>query len=649
MLTAYLIRELNELAARHDRERGTITTRDAMLARNRHVRERVWALLNVPPACPTEASITGTLYRDGYRIEKVLYQSQPELWVTASVYVPGRGAGPFPAVISPCGHYEAGRMYPDYQYAYQEMARNGFVVLAYDPIGQGERRQYLDRSTGQNQEALRSTDEHSMAGQLLMLFGETLTGWMVRDGMAAIDYLLTRADVDPARVACSGHSGGGTMAMYLACCDQRIRAVAIHEGGTLHRWPVRTGRIGISDAEQNLFPGAAEGIDVCDMHVAIAPRPLLATIENYGPVFDETAAHIRARYNLLGVPDRFAIDEAKAPHSWNGRLRLANTDWLSRWAYGRPGPAAEGELRNERPEDLSATKTGSLKDEGRETIFSLIRRRASALPTARRATREAIAELLRFEPSDTPLSPRVLSQRVERGVRIEEVEFHAEPGIAIPATVHSPVRKKQIEPVLWVDESGPGGVPNLPGRTVIAIGVRGLPRTAPAPVSPTAQPRNAYAFLFGLDSAHAYACWYMNRNLLAMRVLDVIRAVDFTGARSVQAIGRGAGAVWVLLAAALDPRISSIVCEGGLLSYRALALADRYQHGAAIFVPGILNHFDLPDVAAAIRPRRVTIVAPVDAMMRPVGLDAARREYRHTRVAAAPALYPRLLGKPARL
>jgi len=101
---------------------------------------------------------------------------------------------------------------------------------------------------------------------------------------------------------------------------------------------------------------------------------------------------------------------------------------------------------------------------------------------------------------------------------------------------------------------------------------------------------------------------------------------------NVRVVGSGRGALWVLFAAAIDARIQAAVCEQGLLSYRTLTGTDRYTHGADIFIPSILEHLDLPQVAAAIVPRRLSVVAPVDAMKRPVEKAAAERAYDWTRL-----------------
>ena len=131
----------------------------------------------------------------------------------------------------------------------------------------------------------------------------------------------------------------------------------------------------------------------------------------------------------------------------------------------------------------------------------------------------------------------------------------------------------------------------------------------------------------------------MDESLFGMRVADVIRSVDYALSRpdvskaGLRAAGQGAGALWVLYAAALDPRITEVVAERGLVSYKALAQVDRYTHGAGIFIRDVLNSFDLPHVAAAIAPRPLTLASPVDAMKRTVEVASAREVYAFTQSA----------------
>lgn len=641
-LTAYLVDRVDAMARQWDLKRDAIGSAAELEARHREVRRRVREMLGPLPApTPLRSEITGVLERDGYRIEKLLFESRPGLWVTANLYVPA-GSGPFPAVLSPCGHYEVSRTHPDYQLAYIGLALQGFAVLAYDPPGQGERRQYWNRALNANDEGLRSVDEHSMSGHLLLLLGDSLTGYMVQDGMRGIDYLLTRRDVDAKKIACAGHSGGGTLTMFLACVDERISCVVINEGGTAHRWPVtlRGGAPPVADAEQNLFPAAIHGVDTCDMHAAVSPRPLLALIEEYAEPFNRSAAHIRARYEMLGLGARFETAEAKARHAWTAKLRLATTDWCSRWLLGRPGPAAEPGRQPEEAANLLVTPEGSLKDAGKGvTLFGEIAARAAAIDGARpamrrrsdlaafqRDLRQRLPGLLRIETPVRPGGFRVTASVQESGLLVETCEIESEPGMVLDARVYRPAAApRRLRSALLISAKGRGEAEASArslasgGFAVLCVNPRGV-EWEPAASSAGKKP---YSHLFDTTTGQAYLAWSLDQDLFGMRVLDILHAAAVAPkvlktAGPLAACAWGDAVPWLLCAAALRPEIEAVVCREGLVSWRALLSSDRYSHGAGVFVRGIFPHCDLPQIAGMLAPRRLIISSPVGAMRQPV-------------------------------
>ncbi len=174
--------------------------------------------------------VTGTVERPGYRIEKVTFESRPRLYVTANLYVPA-GTGRRPAILGPLGHSVNGKAWPSYQRLFSNLARKGYVVLAYDPFGQGERIEYPGSRPGQS--ALGGgTSEHEYAGRRLILLGANFGLFRAWDGIRGIDYLLTRAEVDPERIGCCGQSGGGTLTQFLAALDSRIGVAVVSMGNT---------------------------------------------------------------------------------------------------------------------------------------------------------------------------------------------------------------------------------------------------------------------------------------------------------------------------------------------------------------------------------------------------------------------------------
>ncbi len=651
MLVSYFDARLTALAAKWDKVRDSLKTPDQVNERNRFIHEKAREMsCGNPERTPLAPVVVRTQQRQGYRVENVMYQSRPDFWVTGNLYIP-EGAGPFPAVLSPCGHYPLARMYPEYQFVYMNLARAGFVVLAYDPVGQGERRHFWNPETGTLSGIDDPVYEHSLPGTVLLLFGENLTGYRVWDGIRGIDYLQTRPEVIPDKIGCAGHSGGGTLSLFISAIDERVKCSIVNEGGTTHRWPMKVpmwSHLPSADIEQNMFPSANYGIDMCDLHQSIAPRPLLAMIENYSPGFNLAAAHIRHRYQQLSVPNHFSTVEATDPHAWTVKLRLAATDWFSRWFYSRPGPTREPDFEAEKPESLYCTANGSLRFSNKgDSIQTLMLHKQSELPPPinRREVPASIQQLLRVKTTREALAVKQVAITPRKGYRIEKVEFVSEPGIYIPVWTFVPERPVGGKnALLFVSESGKDADGMelgryerlaLTGHVVIAADVRGIGETKPPHMGVTFGPQQFHQ-LFDAENAMSLMSWFMDDSLFGMRVHDVIRCVDYAlsrtdvDARKLELLGQGAGGLWAMYAAALDPRIQSVVAERGLISYRSLAQADLCSHSTGIFIRGVLQHFDLPQVAASIAPRRLTLQSPVDPMKRVVPNAAAAEAYRVT-------------------
>lgn len=669
MLESYLARKLTRLAEKWDRKRDLLRAAGDIEARNAFVREKLLLMLgSFPEWNPLRATTVKVAQKNGYKVENVMFCSRPDFWVTGNLYVPTSGGGPFPGIISPCGHYPLARMIPQYQSAYISLVKSGFVVLAYDPIGQGERRQYWNPATNIT-EVGGPVFEHSMPGQELVLLGQALTGYFVWDGMRAIDYLLSRPEVDSQKIGCAGHSGGGTMTKFISVVDPRVGCAAILEGGTAN---ASTRSIGFGDIEQDLFPAAIYGINNVDLHVAVAPRPLLACIEHYSEGFDRAADAIRARYKQLGAEDHFATVAADDPHSWSPKLRRATTDWFCRWFYGRSGPSAIEGYETSRPEDLYCTPDGSLRYSKKGmTIFSVIAEKGAALPPRGKSPKskaelagyqsqiqEQVQSLLRLggkiPEKNQLLGVRSVEITPREGYHIEKIELLSEPGIYVPMWVFVPESSSGVLPtVLYLNDEGmqvdamefsgaeASGLQHgvldemvRRGYLVIAADVRGIGQTSVSRMRSLSY--GEFGQLFDADTEMAYATWWMNESLLGMRVWDVLRCVDYAMQRKgadhqhLNLIGKGQAGMWCLYAAALDSRIRSLICVDSLLSYRSLTQVDRYLYGADIFVPEILQHLDLPQVAAAVSPRPLTLIDPRSPMKERVSAPAAHAEYRWT-------------------
>jgi dienelactone hydrolase len=197
---------------------------------------------------------------------------------TASLYVPTTGKPPYPGTQFQMGHSLQGKAYASYQKCYQGLARLGYVVPAFDPMGQGERIFYPD-ATGTNTRVGSAEDEHTHPGKQLLLLGRTATQFRLWDAVRSRDYLASHPTVDPERLASTGQSGGATLTILLACVDPRLRAAVVSSGNTENFACANFNPPGSTDdAEQNFIGSGALGFDRWDLLYPPAPKPLLVLV-----------------------------------------------------------------------------------------------------------------------------------------------------------------------------------------------------------------------------------------------------------------------------------------------------------------------------------------------------------------------------------
>ncbi len=331
------------------------------------------------------ARTTGGFSRAGYRVEHVVFESMTGFRVTANLYVPLEGTGPFPAVLGTAGHSDIGKANPTYQMVWISLARRGYVVLAYDPPGQGERFEYLDKSTGKSRLGA-GVPEHIQSGMQCMLTGTTIAGYFAWDGIRAFDYLLTRKEVDPKRIAVAGNSGGGTQAALLAAAEPRLAAVV--SSCYMTGWGQLVEKPGPQDMEQ-IIPGfLSAGLDFPDYIRAFGRKPFLisAAIRDFFPIEGARRTFQIARGEGLPVE----MIEANEEHGWTKTLREGAYQFLDKHLLGVVRDSSEGEVVAENEVDLRVTPTGQLATSfGSETISSLNAARARTMHSRRKAAHGA--------------------------------------------------------------------------------------------------------------------------------------------------------------------------------------------------------------------------------------------------------------------
>jgi hypothetical protein len=327
-ITPYLRYQIEAAWRQDDLRRACLAAvRDEtdLLQLQRDLRSKLIAALGGLPETKTQlnARVTGSVQLEGYRVEKVIFESLPGFQVTALLYLPEGAPGPRPAVLVACGHSPIGKAHPGYQQIAGRLARRGYVVLCWDPVGQGERSQYWDAARGDSRYN-RICGEHAILGNLACLAGTSLARWEVWDGIRAFDYLLTRPEVDSTRISVTGTSGGGFQSAFLGALDTRIRVSL--PSCYICSMPMRmANRIYAdpdTDPEQDLYRMLSDGIDHAGLLVLTWPRPVAvsAAVLDFFPIEGtrKTFREVVEVYRKFGLPERIALTEGYHVHSFSG-------------------------------------------------------------------------------------------------------------------------------------------------------------------------------------------------------------------------------------------------------------------------------------------------------------------------------------------
>ncbi len=647
MLPEYVNARAKALLAERARKIAGFTSPQQVTERKAYIRERMMQTLGgaFPARTPLNARIVGVIEREGYKIEKVIFESQPKFYVTASLYLPTRGRGPFPAILFPLGHEEGAKAHDTWQQVLGSFAQKGYVALAWDQIGQGERVQMYDTDFGESK-VRHSTTEHTILGIQCLLTGDNLARYTIWDGIRALDYLLSRSEVDATRIGLTGNSGGGTHTSYLAALEDRIHVAA--PSCYITSWSALLDTIGPQDAEQNLVPWIGAGLDHGDFIYAFAPRPflMLSAIRDFFSIGGARATYKEAQgiYKLMGAPEKLSMVEADDGHGYSKPRRLASYRWFGRWLKGADDQEPEPEVVIATEEELFCTEAGQVTVSlGGETVFTLNQQRAEQLrPKGRPFTSEEIRNRVRsltaYEAPKNVLAVKPYGEITRTGYRIEKLVYESEPGILIPSLLFVPEGGSARKPaMIYVHGRGKSAAAAVGGEIeqfvkagviVLAIDLRGMGETR----SRNAEGNDDFPVYFG-DFESAMTALHIGRPLVGMQMTDVLRGVDLLAARpdvertKIYGFGKDAGAIPLLHAAAMDNRLSKIALEGMLASYQTVIQQQIHRQVFEQVIPGVLRSYDLPDVIAALAPRQVWIVNGVNALGQKMKLADLKKQY----------------------
>jgi len=637
MVRRYLLGQIAEAWGRWQKDYEQRKTPEQIAAYQKRLREKfLEAIGEFPARTPLKAKVTGSVRREGYRVEKVIFESQPKLYVTAALFLPDGCSAkrPCPGVLVPCGHAHNAKASGAYQTMGALLALNGMAALVFDPIDQGERIQLLDKD---GKEVMWGTRGHTMAGVGAILIGRNTAWYEIWDGMRAIDYLQSREEVDGERIGCTGNSGGGTQTAYLMALDGRIKAAAPscflnRQGRQIDNAP--------GDAEQNIFGQLVFGMDHADYIMMRAPRPVLILAATHD-FFDIRATWVSFRYakrlySRMGFAERVDLLENDKKHNYGKLQREGGARWMARWLLGRDGPIVEPEIKLVDEKELHCSPRGQVMLlEGAKSVYDLNARCEKQLAKrrrelwAKRPRDELLARVRRLagirKLAELP-APEVQKVGVvkRKGYRIDKLILKPEQGIVLPSLLFVPDKPADRAPVLYVHEqgaadAGPGGpVERLvaAGQTVLAVDLRGTGETQKAG-------KGKWGADIGHDWVDVYKAYLLGRSYVGMRAEDVLVCARHAAARAgggkkarVELVAVGNVGVPALHAAALEPHLfASVRLTRTVVSWSNVVHTRPTRNQLVNTVHAALRTYDLPDLVRTLG-SKVTIDQPVDALGR---------------------------------
>lgn len=630
MMQDYTCRQVEKSLSSARKKRTSLKTRQEAEAYIRDVRSKIAQCFGPwPEKTPLNARITGIIERETYKIEKVIFDSRPGFPVTANLYVPKNQQFPLPGVVGTCGHGDPAKATPIYQSFAQGLARQGYVVLIFDPIGQGERVQLLSRELKPLHGI--GVPEHNYTGKQMILNGEHLSSWFTWDCIRCVDYLLSRPEVDPKHIGVTGNSGGGTQATWFCGVEPRLTMAAPScfvvgfEQNLKNELP--------ADIEQ-CPPGAINlGLDHLDFIAAMAPKPviLLAQEKDFFDVrgAEKNYAELKKLYKLLGAEDNIQFFAGPEYHGFSKHNREAMYSWFNK-ATKISDSQSEPPLILEEEKLLWCTPNGQIGESNPQTLSAYTAEFARKNKSGRNQPKgddlkKKIRAVLKLGavsgiPSYDILRPLRNRQFPKKFTADYLVETEA--GITIPVYRLSDTELLSRPPagikraILYVSHLSADDelrneplikelIRSEPESAVYACDVRGTGESRPNTCG------DDFFGSYGNDYFYAAYNIMLNSTYTGQKTFDLMRIIDWLkscGHTEIHLVGKGWGAIPATFAAVLSDSVKRVTLKNALSSYSDIAENAEFNWPLSTLIPGVLKQFDLPDCYEALQSKGLTQV-----------------------------------------
>jgi len=644
-LIDHYLKQADKLYEIRDKEIAKLKTKQDWMERQTWVKEKLNDLIGpFPEKTPLNPRVTGILQKDGYRVEKVVYESMPGFYVTGCVFIPDNIKGKAPAILNVIGHNQIAFRAELYQLVYLNLVKKGFIVLAIDPIGQGEDVQFFDPEIGFSKVGY-SVVEHFYAGNLTFLSGTSLARYFTWDGIRGIDYLISRKDVDPDRIGVTGFSGGGTVTSYVAAMDDRVKVSVPCSWSTSSRRQTETK--GTQDAESFFYHGLKEGITFEDLLEVRAPLPTLMTFtsrDEYLSIQGAREAYQEAKkvYKSFDKEEYIQLVEDDDKHWLTPKIRLAIYSFFMKH-LDVPGDPAEEKIEILPEEELQVTPTGqistwleaenvqSINARETESLLSQLEQSRKDINNHIEKVKRAAIELSGYlKPELSDGSPFFNGRYQRDGYSVGKYAIKGEGDYVIPLLLFVPDSNKKEHPAIIylhpdgkATQAGPRDeIEKLVkrGYVVAAVDVLGI-----------GEVKNTITRV-GADD---YTGVLIGRSTPGIQAGDIVRVVHYLS--HLDHVGTDIGAVGIdemciplIHAAAFEPIIKNLTLIGAPVSYRSIVMNELYKIGLVYNddgyehpweidfswgVAGALTAYDLPDLIGCIAPRKIVLVGIKDQLL----------------------------------
>lgn len=624
MLVHHLNKQAFEYLDKRDKEIASLKTKEDWVSRQKKVKEILMKTVGpFPEKTPLNAKVTGVVKKEGYKIEKIIYESMPGFYVTGCLYIP-EGRGIKPAILFVSGHTQESFRYEAYQIMILNLVKKGFMIFAIDPVSQGERVQLYDSEKNASLIGP-TTREHGYLGNQTLISGVSLARYFIWDGIRAIDYLLTRKEVDSSRIGVTGQSGGGTQASYIFAFDDRIKAGAPVNYITGFRRLLES--IGPQDAEQNFYHGIYNGITHADFLEVRAPNPALisAGTRDFFSIQGtrETYAEVINAYKAFDKEENIGLVEDDFGHGYTTKLREGIYAFFQK-NLNLPGNPKDENVTILDPKELMVTTTGNIASsfEDAETVSTINKKESQILIDNIKISRKNIEShlaLVKIKAKELSgyVAPHAETKPVFRGryqrdgYSVEMYALKGEGNCIIPLLLFVPETGSKFSSVIYIHPKGKITDAAVGGK-IEQLVKKGHIVAAPDLIGT------------GETSGRGSVAMLIKRSIVGIQAGDIVRVTNFLKSRKDVDVNKIGGVAFdeicpvLLHAAAMEKSIQSILLVGSIISYRSIVMNNLYNTELSNYaVAGALNAYDLPDLMGSIAPRKIALVELKDQMNQP--------------------------------